>query len=80
MTGTRTYYLFKRMGLRFSVFIGLFLFIPFFLGYSKGKSTDCCMLIPLMTEFPDSALIFLESIPFPQKLSRGDRGVVCFSC
>lgn len=28
-----------------------------------------------MAEYPDSALIFLESIPFPQKLSRADRAL-----
>ena len=70
MTGTRTYYLFKRMGLRFSVFIGLFLL---FLSSCTSRKENQLLLHAdsLMTEFPDSALIFLESIPFPQKLSRG---------
>ena len=74
MTGTRTYYLFKRMGLRFSVFIGLFLL---FLSSCTSRKENQLLLHAdsLMTEFPDSALIFLESIPFPQKLSRGDRAL-----
>ena len=72
MTGTRTYYLFKRMGLRFSVFIGLFLL---FLSSCTSRKENQLLLHAdsLMTEFPDSALI--ESIPFPQKLSRGDRAL-----
>ena len=74
MTGTRTYYLFKRMGLRCSVFIGLFLL---FLSSCTSRKENQLLLHAdsLMTEFPDSALIFLESIPFPQKLSRGDRAL-----
>lgn len=74
MTGTRTYYLFKRMGLRFFVFIGLFLL---FLSSCTSRKENQLLLHAdsLMTEFPDSALIFLESIQFPQKLSRGDRAL-----
>ncbi|MFT0521739.1 tetratricopeptide repeat protein [Bacteroides thetaiotaomicron] len=74
MAGTQTYYLFKRMGLRFSVFIGLFLL---FLSSCTSRKENQLLLHAdsLMIDFPDSALIFLESIPFPQKLSRGDRAL-----
>lgn len=71
MAGIQTYYLFKRMALRFSVFIGLFLL---FLSSCTSRKENQLLLYAdsLMTEYPDSALAFLESIPFPQKLSRGD--------
>lgn len=74
MAGTQTYYLSKRMALRFSVFIGLFLL---FLSSCTSRKENQLLLYAdsLMTEYPDSALAFLESIPFPQKLSHGDRAL-----
>lgn len=74
MTDTQTYYLFKRMTLRFSVFIGLFLL--FLISCTSRKENQLLLHADsLMTDYPDSALNFLESIPFPQKLSRGDRAL-----
>lgn len=74
MADTQIYYLFKRVALRFSIFIGLLLLFLF--SCTSQKENQLLLHADsLMAEYPDSALIFLESIPFPQKLSRADRAL-----
>ena len=74
MADTQIYYLFKRVALRFSIFIGLLLLFLF--SCTSQKENQLLLHADsLMAEHPDSALIFLESIPFPQKLSRADRAL-----
>lgn len=74
MANTQTYYFSKCVTLRISIFIGLHLLFLF----SCTSQKENKLLLhadSLMAEYPDSALIFLESIPFPQKLSRADRAL-----
>lgn len=73
MADTHRYYS-RYAILRFCIFVGLFLL--FFLSCASRKENQLLLHADsLMMDHPDSALIFLENIPFPQELSRGDRAL-----
>lgn len=74
MIGTQTYYLSHRILSRLFMFVGILL-IFLFSCTSRKESPLLLHADSLMTDYPDSALIMLESIPFPQKLSTGDRAL-----
>lgn len=74
MIGTQTYYLSPRILSRLFMFAGILL-IFLFSCTSRKENPLLLHADSLMTDYPDSALIMLESIPFPQKLSTGDRAL-----
>lgn len=74
MIGTQTYYLSHRILSRLFMFVGILL-IFLFSCTSRKENPLLLHADSLMTDYPDSALIMLESIPFPQKLSTGDRAL-----
>lgn len=74
MVGAQTYYLSHRILSRLFMFAGVLL-IFLFSCTSRKENPLLLHADSLMADYPDSALIMLESIPFPQKLSTGDRAL-----
>lgn len=74
MVGTQTYYLSHRILFRLFIFAGIFL-VFLFSCTSRKENPLLLHADSLMTDYPDSALIMLESIPFPEKLPNGDRAL-----
>ena len=67
MADTQIYYLFKRVALRFSIFIGLLLLFLF--SCTSQKENQLLLHADsLMAEYPDSALIFLEKYSVSTKV------------